>query len=56
MSGEEPVNPKEIAEGVFSVLARRISEGEIEDVKHILPAEIRSLWPAAPAGAAAGRP
>jgi uncharacterized protein (DUF2267 family) len=54
MRGDEPVNPKEIAEGVFAVLARRISEGEIEDVKHVLPAEIRSLWPAAPVGAGAG--
>jgi uncharacterized protein (DUF2267 family) len=55
MRGDERVNPKEIAEGVFAVLARRIAEGEIEDVKHVLPAEIRSLWPAAPVGAAAGR-
>ena len=34
-----------IARGVFLVLATRITEGEIEDVKHVLPAEIRGLWP-----------
>jgi uncharacterized protein (DUF2267 family) len=45
-----------MARGVFAVLATRVTEGEIEDVKHVLPAEIRSLWPAAPAGAAAGQP
>jgi len=32
---------------VFKLLARKISGGEIEDVKHILPAEVRALWPAA---------
>ncbi|HEV8711644.1 MAG TPA: nucleotide exchange factor GrpE [Candidatus Binatia bacterium] len=25
--------------------AKRVSEGEIEDVQHVLPAEIRDLWP-----------
>jgi uncharacterized protein (DUF2267 family) len=30
---------------VFKLLARRISPGEIEDVKHLLPPEIRVLWP-----------
>jgi uncharacterized protein (DUF2267 family) len=46
MPGDEPVNPKEVAQAVFTVLARRVTEGEIEDVKHVLPPEIRSLWPA----------
>ena len=32
---------------VFKLLARKISRGEIEDVKHILPSEVRALWPAA---------
>ncbi len=29
---------------VFRVLGRRISEGEIQDIKDILPDEIRRLW------------
>jgi uncharacterized protein (DUF2267 family) len=27
------------------VLKNHVSAGEIGDVKHVLPAEIRSLWP-----------
>jgi uncharacterized protein (DUF2267 family) len=30
---------------VFKLLARKITLGEIEDVKNILPAEVRALWP-----------
>jgi uncharacterized protein (DUF2267 family) len=29
MPGDEPVNPKEVAQAVFTVLARRVTEGEI---------------------------
>lgn len=32
---------------VFKLLARRISKGEIDDVKHILPPDVRALWPSA---------
>lgn len=41
---DERMDPERIARGVFQVLARRISEGEIEDIKHLLPAELRELW------------
>jgi uncharacterized protein (DUF2267 family) len=37
--------PEGVAWGVFRVLDRRVSAGEIKDIKHVLPAEIRSLWP-----------
>ena len=40
-----PVDPEPIAIAVFRLLSRRISEGEIEDVRHVLPADIRDLWP-----------
>jgi uncharacterized protein (DUF2267 family) len=43
--GETLGQIERMTRGVFLLLASRISEGEIEDVKHILPAEIRSLWP-----------
>jgi uncharacterized protein (DUF2267 family) len=39
------IDPEPIARAVFRTLARRVSEGEIEDVKHVLPAGIRELWP-----------
>jgi uncharacterized protein (DUF2267 family) len=32
---------------VFNLLARKISPGEIEDVKHVLPPEVRALWSSA---------
>lgn len=39
------IDPEQIARAVFSVLARRVTEGEIQDVKQLLPTEIRQLWP-----------
>ena len=39
MEGSEVVN------AVFSVMADHISEGEVEDVKSVLPREIKDLWP-----------
>jgi uncharacterized protein (DUF2267 family) len=38
-------DPEEVARAVFIVLVQRISDGEIEDVKHVLPSDIRDLWP-----------
>src|SRR5262245_9160512 len=43
--GGDPVDPERVARAVFTVLAMRVTQGEIEDVKHIIPAEIRELWP-----------
>jgi len=34
-----------VARAVFLVVANRISEGEVEDAEHVLPREIRNLWP-----------
>ena len=42
--GGDPVDPERVARAVFAVLADRVTEGEIEDVKHVLPEEIRELW------------
>ncbi len=43
-------DPNEDTEGlvkaVFRLLSSKISSGEIDDVKHVLPAEVRALWPA----------
>ena len=43
--GGAPIDPERVARAVFAVLARRVSEGEIADVRQVLPAEIRDLWP-----------
>jgi uncharacterized protein (DUF2267 family) len=43
--GDNSVDPEHVARAVFTVLAKRVSEGEIEDVKQVLPEEIRDLWP-----------
>jgi uncharacterized protein (DUF2267 family) len=45
MRAEEGIDPERVARAVFAVVAKRVTEGEIEDVKHILPADIRHLWP-----------
>lgn len=34
-----------LARAVFQVVAAHITEGEIRDIKGILPKDIRSLWP-----------
>lgn len=39
------IDSEQVARGVFAVLARRISEGEIEDVRGMMPEEVRQLWP-----------
>ena len=38
-------NPAQAAMAVFQLLSRKISEGEIEDVRHCLPEEVRNIWP-----------
>jgi uncharacterized protein (DUF2267 family) len=43
--GDNSIEPERIARAVFTVLAQRISEREIADIKHVLPSEIRELWP-----------
>jgi uncharacterized protein (DUF2267 family) len=43
--GDESVDTELVARKVFTLLANRVTEGEIEDIKHVMPAEIRELWP-----------
>jgi uncharacterized protein (DUF2267 family) len=42
--GDDNIDPEAVARGVFTVLQHRVSAGEIENVKHVLPAQIRELW------------
>jgi uncharacterized protein (DUF2267 family) len=39
------VDAERIARAVFAVLAGRIAKGEIEDIEHVLPKQLRALWP-----------
>lgn len=44
---------------VFKLLTHKLSSGQITDVKHVLPPEVRALWPLEPgeeASAVASRP
>jgi uncharacterized protein (DUF2267 family) len=36
---------EQLVREVFKLLARKISSGEIDDVKVMLPPEVRALWP-----------
>src|SRR5690349_11080724 len=47
LRGVDLVDPESIACAVFTLLAMRVSEGEVDDVKHVVPAPIRELWPRA---------
>ena len=38
-------NPALAVMAVFQLLTRKITEGEIDDVRHCLPEEIRNTWP-----------
>lgn len=44
--GNSRVDPEHACFMVFQFLDNKISRGEIDDVRHMLPAEIRELWPA----------
>ena len=41
----DDVDAEKAARAVFQVLANRITSGEMKDIKHILPASVRALWP-----------
>jgi len=41
-----PIDPEVVARATFRILAKHVSPGEIESIKHALPTDLRSLWPA----------
>lgn len=47
----DDADPEETARAVFKLIAHRISEGEMQDVRHMLPEKIRELFPEVAAGA-----
>jgi uncharacterized protein (DUF2267 family) len=38
-------DPERVTRAVFKLLAQRVSEGEIRDVRGVLPPEVAELWP-----------
>jgi len=44
-TNDERIVPEQLVRAVFRLLSKRISEGEIKDIKHTLPAELRAFWP-----------
>jgi uncharacterized protein (DUF2267 family) len=42
---DRDVDPERVARAVFRLLGRHVTAGEVEGVKHLLPAELRALWP-----------
>ena len=45
MPDRTDVRPEEAARAVFSHLSRRVTEGELEDVRERLPSAVRAMWP-----------
>jgi uncharacterized protein (DUF2267 family) len=39
------IHRSEAVSAVFGLLTEKIAAGEIEDVRHALPADLRALWP-----------
>jgi uncharacterized protein (DUF2267 family) len=42
---DRDVDPEQVARAVFQLLERHVTTGEVEGVKHLMPAELRALWP-----------
>lgn len=38
------ISPESACRATFRMLCRRVSEGEIENVQHMLPEPVRELW------------
>jgi uncharacterized protein (DUF2267 family) len=43
--GNSQVDPEHACHAVFRFLENKISHGEIDDVRHMLPHHVRELWP-----------
>ena len=41
------VDPGAAAQAVFGVLAKKVSEGELQDILGLLARELKELWPKA---------
>ena len=41
------VNVEAVARSVFALLTQKISRGEIQDVRRMMPSDVKSMWPEA---------
>jgi uncharacterized protein (DUF2267 family) len=48
-SRDPEVNAEQVARAVFKVLAHHVSAGELDDIQHLLPKELKELWATATA-------
>ncbi len=44
LRNDPEVNPEAVAHAVYRVLCHRISEGELSDIRNILPKALREMW------------
>lgn len=42
-----PIDPEDAARAVFGAIQRHVSAGEVEEVKHLVPEEVRTFFPQA---------
>jgi uncharacterized protein (DUF2267 family) len=40
------IDPERVAHTVLRLLGERVSAGEIDEVRHMLPQDVRALWAA----------
>lgn len=48
LHGVPEISPGDAIEATFHVLNRRVTGGELEDIRRMLPQEIRQMWPEEP--------
>jgi uncharacterized protein (DUF2267 family) len=41
---DDQVDARATVRAVFKVIEKHVSGGEVDDIKHILPGELRALW------------
>jgi uncharacterized protein (DUF2267 family) len=45
LADTKPIGSLDAARSVFAVLARHLDHGQAEKIRHVLPEDIRGLWP-----------
>jgi uncharacterized protein (DUF2267 family) len=45
LADTKPIGSLDAARSVFAVLARHLDHGQVQKIRHVLPEDIRELWP-----------